>query len=222
MEKLGETKSICTGHSRKSKFRLNLFRCITLYLLLLSLVGGGIICLFSPDVLYLDGLFLAVSASTGTGLVTVEMNILNAGSFVTLYILVYLGGTVVLLMPPMIYRRAVFSKLHPKLRDFVDREGRTDRPSVNALVSVLRKRELLHRALAMMLIAVMLYLFLCLFCGGFIMYGMTLRYPHPPELVSRGFTKLWTAFFLTFSCFFGCGFTLTSDRYRLRYNSNYR
>eukprot|EP00291_Cryptomonas_curvata_P024895 CAMPEP_0172173074 /NCGR_PEP_ID=MMETSP1050-20130122/12824_1 /TAXON_ID=233186 /ORGANISM="Cryptomonas curvata, Strain CCAP979/52" /LENGTH=397 /DNA_ID=CAMNT_0012844733 /DNA_START=789 /DNA_END=1979 /DNA_ORIENTATION=- len=75
----------------------------------------------------------------------------------------------------------------------------------------MRKRELLHRALGMMMFAILLYLFLWLFCGAFIMYGITLGYPHPAELVSRGFTKLWTASFLTASCFFNCGYTLTSD-----------
>ena len=198
---------------RRPSLKFNFFRCVMLYLFALSLVGGGVICAFSPEVLYLDGLFLAVSACTGTGLATVEMNLLNTGSFVTIFLLMYLGGTVVLLVPPMIYRRAVFAKIYPKLRAFIDREGSTDKPSVNALVSVLRKRELLHRALAMMMLAVILYLFLWLFCGGFIMYAITLQYPHPPELVSRGFSKLWTAFFLTFSAFFNCGYTLTSDRY---------
>ena len=112
----------------------------------------------------------------------------------------------------MVYRRAVFSKLHPKLKEFVEKEGRIDRPSVNALVSIMRKRELLHRALKMMIVAILFYMFLWLFCGSFIMYGITLRYPHPAELVSRDFTKLWTASFLTASCFFNCGYTLTSDR----------
>ena len=196
----------------KKSFRLNFFRCVTLYLIIVSLVGAGIICAFSPGLKYIDGLFLAVSACTGTGLAPVEMNVLSTGSFVTISLLVYMGGIVVLLLPPMIYRRAIFSKLQPKLRAFVEKEGRTDRPSVNALVSVLRKRELLHRALAMMIIAVILHLFLWIFCGGWVLYGMLLLYPHPPELVSRGFSKLWTAYFLTTSAFFGCGLTLTSDR----------
>ena len=191
---------------------MNFFRCVLLYLVFASLIGGGIICGFSPDIGYIDGLFLAVSACTGTGLGTVEMNVLSTGSFVTIFILMFMGGTVVLLVPPMIYRRAVFSKIHPKLKAFVEKEGRTDRPSVNALVAVMRKRELLHRALGMMMFAILLYLFLWLFCGAFVMYGITLRYPHPAELVSRDFTKLWTAFFLTASCFFNCGYTLTSDR----------
>ena len=197
---------------RKATLRMNFFRCVLLYLVLVSLIGGGVICGFAPDVGYIDGLFLAISACTGTGLGTVEMNILSTGSFVTIFILMFMGGTVVLLVPPMVYRRAVFSKLHPKLKAFVEKEGRTDRPSVNALVAIMRKRELLHRALGMMMVAILFYLFLWLFCGAFIMYGITLRYPHPAELVSRGFTKLWTAFFLTASCFFNCGYTLTSDR----------
>jgi hypothetical protein len=201
---------------RKATLRMNFFRCVLLYLVVQSLIGGGIICAFSPDIGYIDGLFLAVSACTGTGLGSVEMNIISTGSFVTIYILMFMGGTVVLLVPPMIYRRAVFSKLQPKLKAFVEKEGRSDRPSVNALVAVMRKRELLHRALGMMMFAILFYLFLWLFCGSFIMYGITLVYPHPAELVSRGFTKLWTASFLTASSFFNCGFTLTSDRRALQ------
>jgi hypothetical protein len=204
--------SRCAAKVRKSMLRMNFFRCVLLYLVVISLIGGGIICGFSPDVGYIDGLFLAVSACTGTGLGTVEMNLLSTGSFVVIFILMFMGGTVVLLVPPMVYRRSVFSKLQPKLKEFVEKEGRTDRPSVNALVAVMRKRELLHRALGMMMYAILLYLFLWLFCGAFIMYGCILRYPHPAELVSRDFSQLWTAFFLTASCFFNCGYTLTSDR----------
>ena len=129
-----------------------------------------------------------------------------------------MGGTIVLLVPPMVYRRAVFSKLQPKLKEFVEKEGKTDRPSVNVLIAVMRKRELLHRALGMTMIAVLLYLLLWIICGAFIMYGIILAYPQPAELISRGYTKLWTAFFLTASSFFNCGFTLTSDR-RVRHQA---
>ena len=193
-------------------FRLHFFRCVAIYLVFTSLVAGAVICAFSPGVEYIDGVFLAVSACTGTGLGTVEMNVLSSGSFVTIFILMYMGGTVILLLPPMIYRRSVFAKIHPKLRAFIEKEDRIDRPYVNALVSVIRKRELLDRALAMMIYAIVIYCFLWLFCGAFVMYSLSLRYPHPPELESRGFSKLWNAFFLTASCFFNCGYTLTSDR----------
>ena len=198
---------------RKHSFRLHFFRCVALYLVIVSLVGGAFICAFSPAVEYVDGVFLAVSACTGTGLGTVEMNVLSSGSFVTIFILMYMGGTVILLLPPMVYRRSVFSKIHPKLRAFIEKEDRIDRPYVNALVSVIKKRELLNRALAVMIYAIVIYCFLWLICGGFIMYALSLRYPHPPELESRGFSKLWNAFFLTASCFFNCGYTLTSDRH---------
>jgi hypothetical protein len=201
-----------SSHCGLTVLRLNYFRCMLIYLGLISLIGGGIICGFSPEIGYIDGLFMAVSACSGTGLGSVEMNVISTGSFAAIFILMFMGGTVVLLVPPMLYRRAVFSKLHPSLKEFAEKEGRTDRPSVNALVSVMRKRELLHRALGMVMLAILFYLFLWLFCGAFIMYGIILSYPHPAELVSRSFTKLWTAFFLTFSCFFNCGFTLTSDR----------
>ena len=194
-------------------FRLHFFRCVAIYLVFTSLVAGAVICAFSPGVEYIDGVFLAVSACTGTGLGTVEMNVLSSGSFVTIFILMYMGGTVILLLPPMIYRRSVFAKIHPKLRAFIEKEDRIDRPYVNALVSVIRKRELLDRALAMMIYAIVIYCFLWLFCGAFVMYSLSLRYPHPPELESRGFSKLWNAFFLTASCFFNCGYTLTSDRH---------
>ena len=197
---------------RRLVFRMNFFRCVILHLVTTSIFGGLIISSLSTDVSYVDGLFLAASAVSGTGLGTVEMKALSPGSLVTIYIIMFMGGTVILLIPPIIYRRAVFSALLPSLRDFVDAEGRSDLPSVNALVAVLRKRELLHRALHMTLLALLLYLGFWVLLGSFIMYAISLRYPDPPELVERGFSKLWSSSFLTASSFFNCGYTLTSDR----------
>ena len=88
------------ANMKKKYFRFNFFRCVTLYLICISLVGGGIICAFSPGLKYIDGLFLAVSACTSTGLASVEMNVLSTGSFVTIFVLDYMGGIVVLLLPP--------------------------------------------------------------------------------------------------------------------------
>ncbi len=74
------------------------------YMVTLSLVGGAIIA--SLDGLpYVDGLFLSSSAVTCTGLFTVSMSDLHTGSFITISVLSLFGGTIFLLIPPLLYRR---------------------------------------------------------------------------------------------------------------------
>ena len=144
-----------------------------------------------------------------------------------MYILMYLGGNcILLLLPPMIYRRYAYSRIRPQLLEFLDEElanekwykdrrsgvgTENDRPLAKAVVEAIKQSELLHRALGMTIVAVMFHNFFCLFIGTFIMYGISLLYDDPPETQARGFSKLWTHAFLTASSFFNCGFTLTSD-----------
>ena len=44
--------SRCAAKVRKSMLRMNFFRCVLLCLVLASLIGGGIICAFSPPTIY--------------------------------------------------------------------------------------------------------------------------------------------------------------------------
>ncbi len=71
-----------------------------------SLVGGAIISALD-DLPYVDGLFLSTSAITCTGLFTVSMADLHTGSFITISVLTLFGGTIFLLIPPLLYRRCV-------------------------------------------------------------------------------------------------------------------
>ena len=143
-----------------------------------------------------------------------------------MYILMFLGGTCILLLPPMIYRRYAYSRIRPQLLEFLDEELANekwyknrrngagidnDRPLAKAVVEAIKQSELLHRAIGMSIIAVAVHNFFWLFVGTFIMYGIGLLYDDPPETQARGFSKLWTNAFLTASSFFNCGFTLTSD-----------
>jgi Trk-type K+ transport system membrane component len=212
-------------------FEVNFFRTVLCWIILCALVGGGIITSISPGVQYVDGLFLAISALSGTGLWSVEARAVSSGGLITVYILMFLGGTCILLLPPMIYRQYAYSRIRPQLLEFLEDEvqlaqqrsktaidaGFRDciedepRPLAKALVEAITQSELLHRAIGMTILAIMIHNFFWLFIGTFVMYGIATQYEDPQELQARGFSKLWANSFLTASSFFNCGFTLTSD-----------
>jgi hypothetical protein len=152
--------------------------------------------LLTPGMAYVDGLFIAMSALTGTGFSTVESRAISMGGFVTIYILMYLGGTCTLLLPPIIYRRIAYGRIRPQLQEFLLWEATQDillsndsihgqaprvrdRPMARALINAINHSELLYRGLGMSLIAVALHNFFWLFVGTFIMYGVSQLYAEP-------------------------------------------
>ena len=193
-------------------FEITFFRCVVSYICICSFVGGLFVSSLSNGVEYIDGIFMAASAMTGTGLATVEMKDLSSHSLVAIYVLMLMGGTVVLLLPPMLYRRAVFLKLRPVLVKYLEEEGHSNRPTLLVLRAALTTGDQTNRAVGAIAAVIALYLVFWLVGGTAIMYAIVRSYDNDPaELRARGFGQLSTSAFLTVSCFCNCGFTLTSD-----------
>jgi hypothetical protein len=178
---------------------LNFFRVILIWLLFWGFIGGAVISALSPGISYLDGFFQAISALTGTGICSVEIRALSTGSLIVIYILMYFGGSCILLLPPMLYRRVRYSHLKPELDRFMKEEGASGRPLANAVVEVIKNRDMVHRAIGTAMIAVILHNLFWIVIGSFIMYGIAQHYDDPAECVERGFSKLWTSAFLAAS-----------------------
>ena len=77
----------------------------------LSADTGMVLSSLNEGLSFLDGLFLAVSAMTSTGLATVSMVTLSPVSFVVLALMIVLGGSLVLPLAPLLYRRHVYRQL---------------------------------------------------------------------------------------------------------------
>ena len=192
-------------------FELTFYRCVVLYICMGSLLGGWMVSLLNPGLDYVDGLFLATSSLTATGLATVEMRDLSGESLLVIFVMMIMGSTLVLLLPPMLYRRAVFFILRPRLVQYLDEHGKADRPSMFVLKETLSNGDLTYRALGMVILAIGIYLAFWMVGGTIILYCISLAYEDPAETRARGFSKLSVSVFLSISSFCNCGFTLTSD-----------
>ena len=190
---------------------ISFFSIVTCWLLFLTFVGGAIIWTVSPGIGYVNAAFLATSAWGGTGLYSVNGGDISPQGFVVLYVIMYCGGTCMLLLPPMIFRWTSYGALRPALLEFLSTDGNSKRPIAVSLVEVIKQCEMIHRGLQMSILLIFLHNFFWLFFGTFITYGINTLYSDPPELIERGFSKLWASAYLTASGFFNCGFVLTSD-----------
>jgi hypothetical protein len=85
------------------------------------------------------------------------------------------------------------------------------KPSFRVLIHSYMRRERLHRATGMVLLAVQIYMFFFWVCGSVIMWGILSLYPAAEEMELRGYSTWWVAVFMTSTGFNNCGFTLTSD-----------
>ena len=190
---------------------MSFFTLVTFWLLFWTFIGGAIVYAVSPGIGYVNAAFLATSAWGGTGLYSVEGGDISDRGFIVLYFIMYFGGTCTLLLPPMIFRWISYAELQPKLKDFLRTEGNSKKPIAKSLVEVINQCEMIHRALAMSILLVFVHNFFWLFFGTFITYSINTMYADPPELVSRGVSKLWASAYITATGFFNCGFVLTSD-----------
>jgi hypothetical protein len=85
-------------------FKWNFFRTVLSHICLSSLIGGAIIMALSEDIDYLDALFLAASAVTGTGFAVVSMLSVHQKGFVVIFILMIAGNGMVIQMAALLFR----------------------------------------------------------------------------------------------------------------------
>ena len=111
----------------------------------------------SPNLEYVDALFMIVSAISGTGLYSIEMRYISDAGAVVLYIWILMGGICLLLLPPMIHRKWAYHRIRPQLERFLATDGKTNHPLAMDLVELIARRELKDRAIGMVIIAVFIH-----------------------------------------------------------------
>ena len=186
----------------RKQLKLNYYKCYTIWFLFWGFFFGSIISSVNEFPL-LDGIFLAISAMTCTGLSTIEMTSLTNGTFVCLAILMILGGTVFLLLPPMIYRRICYRKVT---------KGNNPHSSQQYLSEATRTNQLkLYDAIGVGIRVILLYHLLWNLFGMFILYCIFTQYPSDEELVVRQISTGQRAVFDAISAYANAGITISSS-----------
>jgi hypothetical protein len=85
-------------------FRFNYQQCWVIYYIMLSLIGSILIFTIESNMNYIDCIFLTVSACTNSGLITIPMESLSRFSYIVLVVLMVMGSSVFMLLPPLLYR----------------------------------------------------------------------------------------------------------------------
>eukprot|EP00605_Chrysophyceae_sp_TOSAG23-4_P002588 GSChrysophyteH1.ASY1.ANO1.2858.1 assembled CDS len=183
-----------------SRSRMTYYRCHTLYILFFSFIGGALIST-TNSVSYLDGFFLAVSAITSTGLTTISPIDLNSETFSILFLLIFLGGSLVLPLGPMYYRRRKYAKLRAAVSE----------SSLEQNHPIVEEFDLQDQALGVMIRTILIYITLWIFLGAAVLWAALHLQPHEPELEQRGYSRASSAIFLSASAFHNAGFSLSSD-----------
>ena len=195
-------------HEKSWKSKFNYYICYTGWLLFCIMLGTLLIC-FINDLTFIDGLFTAVSAVTSTGLSTVSMYDINWASFWVMIILIFSGGSLVLPLGPMLYRRYTYAKIkraYPK--DLVI--------STNAVIN---EFDLQDQALGVMIRTVIMYISGWIIGGGLLLYGGLFLQDIEPELKERQYDRSHNAAFLSVSAFNNAGYSLSSQSVEYIYDN---
>jgi len=149
---------------------------------------------------FIDGFFLAVSAVTSTGLSTIAMTEISRGGFWILFFLIFSGGSLILPMGPMLYRRYVYARIKKTY------------PANLVIASnpVINEFDLQDRALGLMLRIICVYVFAWTVIGGCVLWGAMFLQPTEPELVERRYSRFSSSAFLSVSAFNNAGFSISS------------
>ena len=166
----------------------------------MSCLGALALCI-QDDLPFIDGFFLSISAVTSTGLSTVAMADLSRGGFWILLFLIISGGSLILPMGPMLYRRYVYAKIKKTY------------PANLTIASnpVINEFDLQDRALGLMLRTICVYVFSWIVIGGCVLWGAMYLQPTEPELVERRFSRFSSAAFLSVSAFNNAGLSISSS-----------
>ena len=180
--------------------KLTFYSCYTLWIFTWSLFGAGLLA-WSNDLPYLDGLFMATSAITSTGLSTVSMSDLTTPSFALLVMLIVFGSSLLLPLGPMWYRRYKYKQIKASFPTGVDLSEN----------SVVQEFDLQDRALGVMIRWVLIYVTLWIVIGAaMLLCALHLR-PNEPALQEAGISRFANAIFLSVSSFNNAGFSLSPN-----------
>jgi Trk-type K+ transport system membrane component len=164
------------------------------------------------NISYMDGVFMATSAMTGSGLSTVPMSQLSPGTFMILGILMMIGCAPFMLIPVILYRRHSIGEVIMKVEQLRHQKLLPKERQLTRLEqSIIQDYHRIDDALGVLGIIIVVYYI------GFIVMGIGLLYialhlqPLQAELQHRGFTYFDNAAFLAVSAFANAGITISSD-----------
>jgi len=155
----------------------------------------------ADDLPFIDGFFLAVSAVTSTGLTTVAMADISRQGFWILFFLIFAGGSLLLPVGPMLYRRYIYARIK---KTYPANLVIANNPVINEF-------DLQDRALGLMLRIIYVYIFCWCVVGGLVLMGAMYMQALEPELEERGFSRFSSAAFMSVSAFNNAGFTISSN-----------
>jgi Trk-type K+ transport system membrane component len=121
----------------------------------------------------------------------------STGSFVTMAVLIFVGGITLLLLPPMIIRHIQFTKI---------------RANITAIDSAVQKEfEQMDRSIVLTIWVIAGYILFWYIFGTLSLYGALFIHPVEPELKKRNVSRFANAAFLVLSHFNSCGLTVSSS-----------
>jgi Trk-type K+ transport system membrane component len=155
--------------------------------------------LFSKS--YIDCLFMAVSALTCTGLVTLNIQQMNIGSQVVIWLLLLLGGSQICSVLPVLIRRYYFKRE-------IERASKFLKNPLEARENSAVKLEL--NSLTFLCVIVPLY-WILVQCGLALFIGISLAAGNTTQIDIRNVSKAWTSIFLATSSYANGGFAPFDD-----------
>lgn len=144
---------------------------------------------------YMDALFLSVSASTCTGLITVDTQSLNQASQVLIVVIITMGSSVLLSSVPVIVRRYRMKEAWIKNQNPDDITKDSD-----------------WKALNLLLILIPTYVF-CVYFFGFLLVRLSILTSSPgtDDLKDNDINSWWFSLFMTVSSFNNAGLSLRNN-----------
>ena len=170
------------------------------YLILTCFIGSIILCKID-DLPYIDGLFQSISAVTCTGLATVPMSSLSSGSFITLFFLIMFGGSLLIPIGPMLYRRYLYAQIKKQY-------------PVGSVINenpVFNEYDVQDKALGIMIRFVITYILSWNLIAWWVMIGGMYLQDNEPNIAIRGYSRVVSAGFLSNSAFNNAGFALSDN-----------
>lgn len=141
-----------------------------------------------------------------------EMRSLSHPTFAVCFILMFFGGTIFLLLPPIHFRIHSFTQMEPLVQDFLAHHVTDlDNPKIKYAIKLISDRRALVRGLRSVSLAVILYILLWLGIGTALFYAVLVSSDPLPELEDRKFNPGWVAVFTVVSAFNNAGITQTSN-----------
>ena len=177
----------------------------TMYVLGLSFFGGLVISQMT-GLSFIDCLFHATSAVTGSGLQVIGSNTLPKGVFIVSGLLLFAGGSCFMLLPMLIYRCICLRKFMPTV------EKRLKEPDLDEdkriIIDEYRK---IYYGSQILAVVILLYIFWWYIFGTLMLLASLHRKPMEPQLAEREFTFFDNALFITVSGFSNGGMTLSTN-----------